>query len=329
MTDYPSSSTSMLRALGAALFGVALLSACSPKTAAITPQGVPQASPTIGSTSAQKNAATSVLVAPAPTAISNLAATLQTGQLWATQTERAYERAVIGLTSTQQAVSNGFAYASQTARAPELTARAQSDSTSIALQSARMTEWIDHQRATEAYPTLVLAAANAKEQARFAGLRAVTQPIFEIGMPLVLGAFVLALFLAIRNRPAPMQPAPEPEEFPELHKLDPKLMHPGDTMDMDRTPPGDPVKFSQFATYALSGFALGVNAVEKSTPYTRDEYAPVYVWMDRKSFIGPGRDGKSKGLSASGARYCEEWLEHNPVPPPQGEDEPKHDAIGS
>lgn len=186
--------------------------------------------------------------------------------------------------------------------------------TQVVQQAARMTEWANHATATQVYPTQIIVAANAEAQAKFAPIRAVTEPILQLAMAFVSVCIPVLLFVALRRPMVAPVAEQEPDPFPELTKANPALMHVGDTLDMDRTPPGETLKFSAFCVYALNGFNLGKQAVEEATPYTRAEYKEVYEWLlVKKQYIAAKLEG-GLGLSPSGVVFCDEWLKYNPLP---------------
>ena len=293
------------------LFLLLLLSACGMPTTlggAKTPQNSPQA------TQEAQNAPQATVRAVEPTKGPDVAATLQTGALWATQTERAYERAVAAQTATQQVIVNGFAYASQTAHRPATTATKAAEETSVSLQVARITQGAYIIRATDEAPALLLEAANAKAQAGSAEFRAWALPWMQFGVGvvcLVVAVLLVAYVFMSWRRQA--QAEPVEDEQPERPRI---VLVDGTKWTWPSEPPGDYGTFLEWARIGLSGASLSYrNMVGAGKPFRNfEEYTPLWEWA-KKWKVTTIVDGVLV-LSDDGKLYCRESLANAPQASP-------------
>lgn len=136
-----------------------------------------------------------------------------------------------------------------------------------------------------------------------------------------IAAFFLVARVLSRPRQVQAEPVEEPEQeeskHPELETL--PAVAPEELPD---TPPGDPAKFSSYAEYALADGLLGVNSVERLTPYTRPEYIPILAWMKGKDYMAYDAVRRGVVLNDPGREKCRSWLMSNPpslvyVPKPE------------
>lgn len=303
---------------------------------AVAPTAIPQNSPVAAfqDAGAGKGVQNAPQSSPEPPSTAttgpDVVATLQTGILWATQTERAYERVVAAQTATQQVVANGFAFASQTAQAPASTATKAAQDAEATQQIAYITQSAFIVYATQNAPAQELDAAETRAQANTALFRAMAGPLSI----LVLLVFVTAcLIYVIRN---PRQGAaveaepPAHDPFPELQKLGRPVIQSGDSsLDTDTNPPGDPIRFAELLGYAVDGGALGIGSVMASKIYTNhSEYIPVLEWLRKNnerrekrvpplpSLLQTEKGGKLS-LTPAGQKWGTDWLyAHQPPSPP-------------
>lgn len=186
---------------------------------------------------------------------------------------------------------------------------------------AKMTQDADRATQTAVAPAQALQAADDYSQAQMAGYRAAATPTMQISIAfvcLVIAACLIGYVVSKWRRQMAAQ-AEEPQEadpHPELHKLGRMLIPTGPTtLDADTKPPGGTLEFSRFAEYALHGWPLGINAIEKTKLYKRVEYVPVLEWMSKKDYLAPNKG--AVGLSTAGQEFCDLWLNENPLPPTQ------------
>lgn len=259
---------------------------------------------------------------PSPTEGPDVLATLQTGILWATQTERAYERAVAAQTATQQALVNSFAFASQTAQKPASTATKAAQDAEATQQTAYITQSAFIVYATQNAPAQELAAENAKAQAGSATFRAWAQPIMQVGVG--VGSLGIAIFLigyvaaSWKRQGAAVEAEPQ-EDADEPERTRPVFMD-GATWITPPPPPGDYKIFLEWAKLALLNAPLSFDGMVGAGKLYRkhEDYRPLSLWAQRWR-VTELIDG-TRVLSDNGRTYCQEVVARVSASPTSAQD---------